>query len=366
MNVRAATKSYEDFLRRNLPVVEADLTRKHEQMRKALFPFLRSTFYRWSALFREVCPDLVAAPALLAVGDLHIENFGTWRDPEGRLIWGVNDVDEAQEMPYAIDLVRLATSAMFAADEAQLPLSSEDIAGAILLGYGAALQSGGRPFVLEEEHGWLRDLATGALRAPKPFWTKMQALPPAEPPPDVAGLLIKHLPKGAVTGRFASRVAGLGSLGRPRFVVLAELSGGAVTREAKAMLPSAWNWSLGEEKAPLRCGAIMKQAVRCADPCLDFVVNEASISGWAIRRLAPLCSRVELSDLPARKGDLRLLQAMGFETANLHLGSTPGIEAVRLDLAARKPDWLSHASMAMAEATRRDWQEWRSLPTLKI
>jgi len=32
---------------------------------------------------------------VLAVGDLHVENFGTWRDAEGRLIWGVNDFDES-------------------------------------------------------------------------------------------------------------------------------------------------------------------------------------------------------------------------------------------------------------------------------
>jgi len=36
---------------------------------------------------------------VLAVGDLHVENFGTWRDAEGRLIWGVNDFDEAWRLP---------------------------------------------------------------------------------------------------------------------------------------------------------------------------------------------------------------------------------------------------------------------------
>src|SRR5260370_32652719 len=47
---------------------------------------------------------------VLAVGDLHVENFGTWRDAEGRLTWGVNDFDEAYPLPYTIDLARLATS----------------------------------------------------------------------------------------------------------------------------------------------------------------------------------------------------------------------------------------------------------------
>src|SRR5579859_7749838 len=132
--IKQVTRDYEDFLRKALPVVEADLDLKHKQMASGVFPFLRSTFYRWSGLFREVCPDLAAAPALLAVGDLHIENFGTWRDDEGRLIWGVNDVDEAQIMPYPIDLVRLAASAIFASEDAKLGMAATDICGAILSG----------------------------------------------------------------------------------------------------------------------------------------------------------------------------------------------------------------------------------------
>ncbi len=48
------------------------------------------------------------------MGDLHIENFGTWRDLEGRLIWGINDVDEAYPVRYPNDLVRLAASAFLA------------------------------------------------------------------------------------------------------------------------------------------------------------------------------------------------------------------------------------------------------------
>jgi uncharacterized protein (DUF2252 family) len=61
-----------------------------------------------------VCEEEAGAPEALAVGDLHVENFGTWRDIEGRLIWGINDFDEAWRLPYTHDLVRLATSALLA------------------------------------------------------------------------------------------------------------------------------------------------------------------------------------------------------------------------------------------------------------
>jgi len=53
----------------------------------ALFPFFRATFYRWVQVWPEVCPDLDRVPHLLSIGDLHVENFGTWRDIDGRLVW---------------------------------------------------------------------------------------------------------------------------------------------------------------------------------------------------------------------------------------------------------------------------------------
>ena len=69
-----------------------------------------------------MCRDVVAAPLLLAIGDAHIENFGTWRDSEGRLVWGTNDFDEGYSLPYTNDLVRLAVSATLAADTKQLAI----------------------------------------------------------------------------------------------------------------------------------------------------------------------------------------------------------------------------------------------------
>jgi len=113
-------------------VVEADLRLKHRDMAGSLFAFLRATLYRWSQLWKEVCPDLTDAPRLLAVGDLHVENFGTLRDAEGRLVRGVNDFDEVAEMPYAVDLVRLVTSAIFAERENRLAIDAASAATVVL------------------------------------------------------------------------------------------------------------------------------------------------------------------------------------------------------------------------------------------
>src|SRR5215471_16926409 len=113
-DIGQATREYENWLARHFRVLKNDLRLKHRIMAEDPFSFLRATFYRWMQLFGAICPKADQAPVLLAVGDLHVANFGTWRDAEGRLIWGINDFDEAYPVPYALDLVRLATSAAIA------------------------------------------------------------------------------------------------------------------------------------------------------------------------------------------------------------------------------------------------------------
>ncbi len=244
----SATIDYEHWLRKEIDVVELDLQLKHRQMAGSLFAFLRGTFYRWSQLWKEVCPDLAKAPRVLAVGDLHVENFGTWRDTEGRLVWGVNDFDEVAEMPYAVDLVRLVTSAILAQRENGLALDGSSAATAVLDGYSEFLAAGGTPFILEEHHPGLRVMALGAERDPVKFWSKLTALPAVTPPKRIQRLLGSSLPDGTGSIAFSHRIAGEGSLGRPRYVAAGHCDGGLVAREAKAWLPSAWGWAKGRPK----------------------------------------------------------------------------------------------------------------------
>src|SRR4029077_855811 len=127
-------------------------------------------------IWPKVCPEESHAPVVLGVGDLHVENFGTWRDVEARLVWGINDFDEAYDLPYTIDLVRLAASAHIAIREARLSIGPKDACDAILAGYRRGLETGGCPVVLAEHHPWLRSMMTGVLRDPVQFWTKLDGL----------------------------------------------------------------------------------------------------------------------------------------------------------------------------------------------
>jgi hypothetical protein len=356
MNIRQATTSYEKWVSSCIPLDRQALSFKHKQMSLGLFPFLRATFYRWVQIWREVAGEAAAAPSALAVGDLHLENFGTWRDIEGRLIWGINDFDEAYKMPYTVDLVRLATSAHAATQEDHLAIRPRAASDAILAGYRDGLKAGGRPFVLAENHRWLRKIALNRLRDATVFWQKLARLPktPDRLPRRVELELRKLFPDRSLRYEKKRRVSGLGSLGHTRVVLLGQWHGCYVAREAKELTPSACVWARGNPATgPTHYGKILDSAVRVPDP---FV---RPYDGWLLRRLAPDCSRIELVSLPGSRDEERLLYSMGWETANIHLGSRRAVPAIKRDLAKRSGNWLHKAAKAMLRASERDWREWK-------
>jgi hypothetical protein len=354
MEIRQSTAAYEKWLGNRLVLIPADLELKHQRMAESPFPFLRATFYRWVQRWPAVCPDLAAAPTVLSVGDLHVENFGTWRDVEGRLIWGINDFDEAYPMPYTNDLVRLAASVLLAAKDDHLGIASTDACDAILKGYEEGL-AGGDPFVLAESHRGLRDMATSNLRDPAAFWEKLEKLPVLRDiPPAVTEALQRWLPEQGLRYNVVHRIAGLGSLGRQRFVALADWRGGKVAREAKALAESACLWERGPSaSAEILYEKTIRSIVRVPDPWVQLCGK------WIVRRLAPDCSRIELASLPKDRDELKLLRAMGQETAHVHLGDRRATAAIRSDLERRPAKWLREAAEEMADATEDDWKQWK-------
>jgi uncharacterized protein (DUF2252 family) len=211
------TEAYESWLRTQCKVVEKDLDHKHERMRKNPFVFLRATCYRWARRIENICAELVDAPSALCVGDIHLENFGTWRDADGRWVWGVNDFDEAAVMPYAFDLVRLAASVGLAPD---MKVADRDAADEILEGYRSGLKQPG-PALLDEQEIWIRDYVKCSDDCRRKFWKDIEDLKTDEPSSLMQKLLVASLPDQAKETAFFRRRAGGGSLGRPRFVVVA-------------------------------------------------------------------------------------------------------------------------------------------------
>jgi hypothetical protein len=131
-------------------------------------------------------------------------------------------------------------------------------------------------------------------------------------------------------------------------VALAKWRGGLVAREAKELAASAWHWMQESQGDEIQYQKIIQQAVRVVDP---FVCAKGQ---WLIRRLAPDCSRIELSSLPKRRNEIKLLEAMGSETANIHLETKAAARRVMADLSKRPGKWLRNAAEAMAKATYAD------------
>jgi Uncharacterized protein conserved in bacteria (DUF2252) len=346
------TQAYETWLGTQCKVVEKDLARKHERMRKDPFTFLRATYYRWARRIEKICPELADAPSALCVGDIHVENFGTWRDADGRWVWGVNDFDEAAVMPYAFDLVRLAASVQLAPE---MQIAGRDAADAIIEGYRDGLKQPG-PALLDEQEIWIRNYVKCSDDCRRKFWKDVEDLKSADLPPLMRKLLIASLPGKAEETAFFRRTAGGGSLGRPRFVVVATWRGGRVVREAKALVASAWDWSHGKTPKQHRFLDLSTGTYRAPDPYLRIEPDSAG-TNFVFRRLSPDSRKIDLDD-DAANLKYELLRAMGAELASVHAGTADAAAAIAADLKARRGGWLHDSGRAAREATEKDFEVW--------
>lgn len=346
---------YEHWLRQQCEVVETDLTVKHERMRRSAFDFLRASYFRWCRTVAQMFPFAMDTPKVWCVGDVHVENYGTWRDADARLVWGLNDFDEAAPMPYALDLIRLSTSACLVPG---LQLSAAVICAAVLDGYAHGL-SKPAPSLLDEQEPWLRSLVADHAQASGKFWREIGACADAAPPKAVRVALRKSMPAEATMERFAKRTKGGGSLGRPRYLAIGLWQGGRVVREAKAVVPSAWYWANEGLKLRQDGLALASGRYRSGDPSL--VVK----SQLVIRRVAPDATKIDVSDIGNEGVSQRLLSAMGAELAAVHATHRNRTKVLR-DIKRRGASgeyasaWLLEAVQAAIQQVTADYEAYLS------
>ena len=91
---------------------QPSLTAKLKALGSSPFGFFRGTFHLFARDLREgpfrKWPCLETAGQI--VGDLHTENFGTFRAITNEIVYDINDFDETTQGPYEFDVRRLATS----------------------------------------------------------------------------------------------------------------------------------------------------------------------------------------------------------------------------------------------------------------
>jgi hypothetical protein len=284
---------------------------------------------------------------VVAVGDLHAENFGTWRDRTGARRWGVNDLDELAWAPYPLDLVRLATSVALVPDCA---LSVGRLCKSIVDAWMSATD---RPAVEigSDQARHLRDLLP-APTTPEEYFDALARAPSADTsliPAAVRAAVLASVP-GDWEPTWHIRRAGTGSRGHPRVVAVSRRH----AREAKLLGPGTAVWARGFTQAPTPSSELYPKVVEA----LHGPGPSLRLDGWQIRRLAPDVARIKLVGLSTRDCE-RLVRSMAEAVAGVHGVDPARLAAARSDCATLDERWLRDAADVMTVDIRAGHREWR-------
>jgi uncharacterized protein (DUF2252 family) len=141
------------------------LAMKYARMRTSPFVFLRGTCH----LFHQRLPlerVLDAAPKVWVCGDLHLENFGSYKGDNRLAYFDMNDFDEAALAPCTWDMVRFLTSVRLGMAELKVePSGITRLCQVFLDSYARELATGKARWVEREtSEGMVRELL-GAIQS---------------------------------------------------------------------------------------------------------------------------------------------------------------------------------------------------------
>lgn len=299
------------------------LARKFDAIAESPFDFLRATaVIGHAALARDTVPD---SPLAWVTGDLHVENFGTYKAANGLVYFDLNDFDEAARLPVAVDLVRLLAS-MIAAGEANglTRETSRELLGAVLARIAEVLSCGKALWVerelasgrvqahIEEAGGGRRrDLfkkmttRTDEGRRLKCDGKRLLAFDDAAQRTAITQAveaLARQRGEPVEILDIALRVAGKGALGRPRFALLARGTSDPtkILLDLKSAAPSsaAARFGLTQPAFASEAHRIVAIEERCQVMTPEWLsaclVGETS---YLLRILQPAADKIEIDEL---------------------------------------------------------------------
>jgi uncharacterized protein (DUF2252 family) len=329
------------------------LALKYQRMRVNAFAFFRGTCHLFYEDWTKGGP-LDAAPLAWLSGDLHLENFGSYKGDNRLGYFDLNDFDEAYMAPATWDLARFVTSLYLAADALDIGDGDTRALGATFLdAYGFALHDGkarwverstaeglvrkllrrvkqrtrrqlldeittgrhkGRTFMIEERHRLSVSRADRAavVASLKTFAASEHC------PEDFSGGFLRVLD-------VSRRVAGTGSLGIRRFSVLVEGTGGPdgnfildlkeARRSALAPYGAAPQPSWPNEAA--RVVSVQRRAEAIA-PALLHVVMMGKTS-FVLKELQPSTDRLTIDQSTSGEDLGLIMMTMGHVLGWSHL-----------------------------------------------
>ncbi|WP_234800726.1 DUF2252 domain-containing protein [Luteitalea pratensis] len=323
------------------------LGRKFELLRADPYAFYRGTCH----LFYQNLPRhavLATAPAVLVCGDLHLENFGVYKGDNRLAYFDLSDFDEATLAPFTLDLLRFIGSIHVAA---HLRLSTRQAEG-----LGELFIDCYRNWILDGKARWLeRSTAEGMVRdllgsvigrtrlqllkartvrtdRGRRLRLNERALPIEKPQRAELQAFIEGF--GAAQGeqRFyrlldaARRVAGKGSLGLERYVLLVEGKGAPrsnylldLKRAVPSTLPAlrdrhSFRWATEAHRV-----VTTQRVAQAISPAL---LHAVTIGGrpFVLKELQPMTDRLDLARWDGRIERLEsTIASMGAVTAWAHL-----------------------------------------------
>ena len=369
---------------------------KYHAMRGDCFSFFRAT----SALFHARLPKLgrlMDAPPAWSCGDLHLENFGTFRARNGLTYFDINDFDEALLAPCSFDVLRACASIAVAGKSMSVSKSREEALIRQFIGMYAKTLHQGEPGWIERDSvsgpigrmvGALRgetrkkllDKRTIASRKSRTLLAdgKHALEAPESEKARVARLLEQWARKNASAEQLedayfdvvdvALRIAGLGSLGVERYVILIRGTGDIDDMrllDLKRARPSATVEASKTKQPKWSCDAervcTIQRRMQVKSPAnLSFLVDRNR--SYVLRELQPREDRLDLAQVAgaaqgletAITGFAHLTAWAQLRSAGRH-GSALADELVNFGARDRWPDRLMEAARNCADRSLEDW-----------
>lgn len=326
---------------------------KYREMCKSPFSFFRGSAHLFWEDLGARKSALPGSPTVWACGDLHLENFGSFQGNNGLSYFDINDFDEAALAPSNWELSRFVASVYVAAPSLGCSrANANELVKMFLDSYQTALGHG-KAHLLERESatGMVKTLLEQVKRRKRQLlvesrttWKKGErclridgkhTLPATDDQrTDVARWLGKFARSQSDPSFFkildvARRVAGVGSLGLDRYVVLVRGDGG---RDGNAIIDAKWPapsslarfekiGQPGWKCEPGRVVAVQQRMQGTTPALLDAV--KIGRAGYVLRELQPSKDRLTLKDARGRPGRLRsVVSTMARVTAWAQLRSS--------------------------------------------
>jgi uncharacterized protein (DUF2252 family) len=368
------------------------LALKLKKMRGDPFVFLRGSCH----LFYERLPQetlFSQAPISWICGDLHLENFGSFKGDNRLVYFDINDFDEAILAPCTLDLVRFLVSVKLGARSLSVNAKEADLLCRTFIDtYTSALADGKARWVERETSiGLIQDLLDSVkLRSRVKLLdsrTEVKGKRRRIRCDGKKALVVDEVCRESLVNlvaQFAAtqpdpkffnvidvgrRIAGTGSLGMERYIVLVEGKGSPDTNyllDLKQAVPSSLlqqstvkqpNWPSEAERV------VTLQKRMQAIPLAFLHAVQLGGSSYILRGLQPSEDRVSLSCWNGKLHRLEeIITTMAEVTAWAHLRSAGRQGSVNVDEFAafgQRNDWQKHlieAGNAATVAVMSDWQ----------